>query len=268
MTPIEKSNLARTTIFMLSADTELRMHSFDSYSPSCVPQRNECGTICCLVGHAPRALGNYTTSDVEEGWAEYHRRTFGNTLVTQRVVELPEGDKRHITEFDFLFEKWWQDNKRDTAARVLRFLLTGIPKSYTYKSRYLPLYGEDMLAEELQKFVIPDDPHEIIKQLADHLLTMEPQMDHLIDSAKAFVNRRVHHWMVCGRIPGDDDDSMEYVTTLDDESPTAAFVERMYEGNDTLPKDWADRDPRPGETTWGAWIYINQTVEILGPPIE
>lgn len=79
---------------------------------------------------------------------------------------------------------------------------------------------------------------------------------------------KLRHWMVCGRIPGDDDDSMEYVTTVGDEDPTDAFTLMMYDGSARLAEDWREREPNQSENPHGEWVYVNKTVEINGPPIK
>lgn len=112
----QKSNLARTAIFMLSSDYDLRMNVFFKtpglteslvYMPDMERYENECGTVCCLAGHGPPALLNRIEG--ESRWIDYIERTF-----------IGGGDNYLL--FNFLFSGTWPNEKFETAARVLALL--------------------------------------------------------------------------------------------------------------------------------------------------
>ena len=67
-------------------------------------------------------------------------------------------------------------------------------------------------------------------------------------------------FVVQGRIPGEDDDTVTEVVVFGDESPSDRFVETiLYGGN--IPKDWKYRNPELVENRYGEWAYIQSVVE-------
>lgn len=78
------------------------------------------------------------------------------------------------------------------------------------------------------------------------------------------------HWIISGRIPGDDEDTTEYIECGPEDDPVDLFVKRLYEGND-LPKleRYTDDegfillDPETGDT----YAYTISVIRIPGPPI-
>ena len=78
------------------------------------------------------------------------------------------------------------------------------------------------------------------------------------------------HWIISGRIPGDDEDTTEYIQCGPEDDPVDLFVRSLYEGR-SLPKlecytDGVGRilqDPQTEET----YAYTNSVIRIPGPPI-
>lgn len=95
------------------------------------------------------------------------------------------------------------------------------------------------------------------------------------------------YFVVHGRTPGDDDDTVAVILVPHDSERTAweIFVEDHLNAGDVvdaekweehikehghppsdgIPSDWSTRDPKPGETTWDTWAYHNSEFEIPGP---
>lgn len=74
-------------------------------------------------------------------------------------------------------------------------------------------------------------------------------------------------FIVSGRIPGADEDTITHVCVVGDEDPADKFIhDVLYGGN--LPADWKERNPTYKENSHYAWSFINAVIEIPGPPIE
>ncbi len=68
-------------------------------------------------------------------------------------------------------------------------------------------------------------------------------------------------FIVSGRIPGDDDDTLAEVSVEIDETPVNVFIERiLYDGN--IPADWKFRQPNKLENHYGEWAYIQNVIEL------
>jgi hypothetical protein len=110
-----------------------------------------------------------------------------------------------------------------------------------------------------------------------------------IYNAKDILGKIDRHFIVQGRVPGDDDDSVAYirVSHRDKRSAWEVFVEEVLYGGEVvsvrkwnsewrkngyppegIPRDWIDRDPREGETRWDSWAYSGEEFEITGPPLD
>jgi hypothetical protein len=77
----------------------------------------------------------------------------------------------------------------------------------------------------------------------------------------------VTHWLVNGRIPGEDAVTTHYLLVSPDSTPVYEYVKRMYGGS--VPQGYIDeRLPDPSENIYGSWIVINSEHQIAGPPIE
>lgn len=78
------------------------------------------------------------------------------------------------------------------------------------------------------------------------------------------------HWIISGRIPGDDEDTTDYINCGPEEDPVNLFVIGLYEGR-SLPQleCYTDglghilQDHQTEET----YAYINAKIRIPGPPI-
>lgn len=68
------------------------------------------------------------------------------------------------------------------------------------------------------------------------------------------------HFLVSGRAPSGNEETMAHVIVYGDEDPEHAFVEQYLYASDELPEDWKTHPP-------GAWYTIKGCVEIPGPPI-
>ncbi len=67
-------------------------------------------------------------------------------------------------------------------------------------------------------------------------------------------------YIVSGRIPGDDDDTVAEVSVEGAESPIDVFIERiLYDGD--IPDDWKSRPPNILENRYGEWAYIQSVTE-------
>jgi len=80
-------------------------------------------------------------------------------------------------------------------------------------------------------------------------------------------NSKLRHYVVHGRIPGDDADTMAYVQVGLDDRPSVTFIrDVLYDGK--IPDDWESRDPTISENKNGEWAYIHDILEFPCPPIE
>lgn len=67
-------------------------------------------------------------------------------------------------------------------------------------------------------------------------------------------------FIIQGRIPGDDDDTLAEVWVDDEESPTDVFIETiLYEGS--MPEDWKIRPPNVIENRYGEWAYVHSVIQ-------
>jgi hypothetical protein len=68
-------------------------------------------------------------------------------------------------------------------------------------------------------------------------------------------------YVVCGRIPGADDDTLAEIKIRHGQSPVKEFVEKMlYDGR--IPNDWQTRSPTTLENRYGEWAYIQDVIRI------
>jgi hypothetical protein len=68
-------------------------------------------------------------------------------------------------------------------------------------------------------------------------------------------------YIIQGRIPGDDDDTVAELTLTPDECPVETFIEKtLYDGN--IPADWQTRPPTKSENRYGEWAYIQNVIEL------
>lgn len=68
-------------------------------------------------------------------------------------------------------------------------------------------------------------------------------------------------FIVSGRIPGDDDDTLAEVSVEVDETPVNVFIERfLYDG--VIPADWKFRQPNKLENNYGEWACIQYVIEL------
>lgn len=68
-------------------------------------------------------------------------------------------------------------------------------------------------------------------------------------------------YIICGRIPGDDDDTLAELSLPPDECPMETFIEKtLYDGN--IPADWQTRPPTKSENRYGEWAYIQNLIEL------
>ena len=68
-------------------------------------------------------------------------------------------------------------------------------------------------------------------------------------------------YIVCGRIPGADDDTLAEITIDPKQSPIVEFVEKVLYGGD-IPVDWQTRSPKVSENRYGEWVYIQDVIEL------
>ena len=79
--------------------------------------------------------------------------------------------------------------------------------------------------------------------------------------------KQTQNFIIQGRIPGDDDDTLAEVWVNDQESPTDVFIETiLYGGN--IPEDWKSRPPNVLENRYGEWAYVHSVVEFSNLNIE
>jgi hypothetical protein len=75
------------------------------------------------------------------------------------------------------------------------------------------------------------------------------------------------HFIVSGRIPGADEDTIAPICVVGDEDPADKFThDILYQG--VMPADWKEREPNYAENRHLEWRFINAVIEIPGPPIE
>lgn len=83
----------------------------------------------------------------------------------------------------------------------------------------------------------------------------------------------VTHWIISGRIPGQDEDTTLYICSGPDEDPTELFVKALYDGRELAPEEMKEfmdgegfimTDPETEEP----YAYINSRIQIPGPPIQ
>lgn len=108
-------------------------------------------------------------------------------------------------------------------------------------------------------------------------------------TAEEWLRAQPRHYVVSGRVPGQDDDTTAHVETtlLDPRGPVEVFVEDvLYDGKvvpraewdayiethgsvpEGLPDDWSEVDPKPNEDPHGAWAFVHgDVIEIPGPPV-
>lgn len=112
------------------------------------------------------------------------------------------------------------------------------------------------------------NPYEILMILATW--RNMPRADRLKISKEAFecviAEDRPRHFIISGRIPGDDEDSTAHVAATAPEEAEYSFIfEELYGGD--MPDGWRDRDPTHKENCHGEWAYVQSVIEILGPPL-
>ena len=112
-----------------------------------------------------------------------------------------------------------------------------------------------------------------------------PTFQELARNAAALADG-TRHFIVTGRVPGDDDDTVEHVVCVGDDDPWVKFVEQvLYDGNivspaeydgeeigrscgAALPSDWQQREMDGRcDNPHKEWAYHGHTFEILGPPL-
>lgn len=132
------------------------------------------------------------------------------------------------------------------------------------------------------------DPFEFVQEFLEDLSTA--QAAYITAEAEGVDPRlpRVgdRHYVVEGRIPYDDDDTMSYVHVPEgsDRDAWQIFVEdRLYEGKvisleewkpptvgtdypDGIPEDWRDRAPRSNESNAECWAVHVDDMELFFPP--
>jgi hypothetical protein len=75
------------------------------------------------------------------------------------------------------------------------------------------------------------------------------------------------YFIVIGRIPGADEDTIAPICVVGDEDPADKFThDILYQG--VMPADWKEREPNYAENRHLEWRFINAVIEIPGPPIE
>lgn len=118
-----KTRLARLAIGLRTDRKRKTTFSMREYAHSssrfCEPKpaeiKNECGTTCCAVGHAPLYCLHPKR---DESWNEYAARVLG-----VKDVSFRDSDGRDV--FDFLFQSDWPDDIKQFSARVWHVLKTG-----------------------------------------------------------------------------------------------------------------------------------------------
>ena len=92
--------------------------------------------------------------------------------------------------------------------------------------------------------------------------------DPRLDSARAVLRKDERHFIVSGRIPGDDEDTVSHVVVPLDVDPWHKFVETLYEDADeALPADWSTQD-RITESGCVEWAILCAIIEINGAPLN
>lgn len=149
MTLKQRSNLARTAVFMLrnnyvlDMNTYFRSHTGQMHDPfdetPSLKDYKHCGTTCCFAGHGPIALKNRKP---HETWQDYIDRTF-------------TGEDYDGGVFNFLFSGNWPNNKKQAAARALTYLRdedTAL-NDFEYTEIFLKSYSAPKLIRELEKII-------------------------------------------------------------------------------------------------------------------
>lgn len=150
MTKKQKSNLAKTAIWLLDHTDGRKIHNGidrkfdmeyyarDNNRILPPPKRViECGMSCCFAGCGPLALGGTK----ETNWNNYLKKTFGVTVFIEGV-------------FFFLFYSAWPNSPKQAASRALVFLEKGdVPKYGKFNKKYLTHLSKKALKDRLFKFV-------------------------------------------------------------------------------------------------------------------
>lgn len=68
-------------------------------------------------------------------------------------------------------------------------------------------------------------------------------------------------YIVSGRVPGADDDTLAEITIDPEQSPVVEFIENVLYGGD-IPRDWQTRPPTKSENRYGEWAYIQDLIEL------
>lgn len=146
-TPEQKSNIAKTAIFMLKDENfEFNMRHYCSANNTLAlninPVIHVCGTSCCLAGYGPIALGN----GGGQTWDKYISEFFGKDNIV----------------WSFLFDPNWPSDRLEAAARVIYFFNN--EKSVRewseqeiehFEMRFWTDESVEELIEELEKYIIP-----------------------------------------------------------------------------------------------------------------
>lgn len=75
------------------------------------------------------------------------------------------------------------------------------------------------------------------------------------------MNSESSRYIVSGRVPGDDNDTVADFWVTADLSPIEYFIEEVLYGRQ-IPHDWKVRAPTKSENRYGDWAYISQVIEI------
>jgi hypothetical protein len=68
-------------------------------------------------------------------------------------------------------------------------------------------------------------------------------------------------YIVSGRVPGADDDTLAEITVYPEQSPIVEFIEKvLYVGD--IPPDWQTRPPTESENKYREWAYIQDLIEL------
>lgn len=66
-------------------------------------------------------------------------------------------------------------------------------------------------------------------------------------------------YLISGRIPGDDDDTVAELHIGPADCPVTTFIEKMlYKGE--IADDWQSRPPTRRENRYGEWAYVTQLI--------
>ena len=116
-----------------------------------------------------------------------------------------------------------------------------------------------------------NQPLEILKKLAlwgmtqhENIFCAVSAASDLAAEAEQYLSSGVRHFFVTGRVPYDHEDTGMHIVAADAKSAEEAYARAMYAGSRReLPADWDDDEKHENP-----FIYINDTTEILGPPLE